>query len=76
MKKIWFVVAGLFAYGLVSLGLLGACVIHAGGNFSFQQDEKATRQETHALEISAGQTLRNSCLPGASHPLASRCSSS
>jgi DUF4097 and DUF4098 domain-containing protein YvlB len=58
MKKFLLVAAGLCLVGLVSLGILGACVIHAGRSFSFQADEKATREETHALEIAAGQTLR------------------
>lgn len=58
MKKFLLIAAGLFVLGLVSLGFLGACVISAGRSFSFSADEKATRQETHALEITAGQTLR------------------
>lgn len=58
MKKLLLIVAGVSLLALFSLGLLGACVIHAGRSFSFQPDEQATRQETHVLEISAGQTLR------------------
>ncbi|MFN0007294.1 MAG: DUF4097 family beta strand repeat-containing protein [Planctomycetota bacterium] len=58
MKKFLLIAAGLCLFGLVSLGLLGACVISAGRSFSVSADEKATRQETHPLEISAGQTLR------------------
>ena len=58
MKKLWFALAGVFVFACLSLGLLGACVIRAGRSFSYQADEKASRQETHALEISEGQTLR------------------
>lgn len=58
MKKLLLLAAGLFVFALLCLGLLGACVIHAGNRFSFSPDEQATRQETHPLEIAAGQTLR------------------
>ena len=58
MKKLLIAAAVVGAFALLSLGLLGACVIHAGKSFSFSADEKATREETHPLEISAGQTLR------------------
>lgn len=63
MKKVLFVLAGLFVFGLLSLGLVAACVVHTGQRFSLQLDEQATRAEDHPIAIASGQTLRID-LPG------------
>jgi DUF4097 and DUF4098 domain-containing protein YvlB len=59
MKKLVIVAACAVFLLLLSLGLFAACVVRTGSgvHFGFGQSEKASRQETHALELAAGKLL-------------------
>ncbi len=59
MKKLVIVAACAVFLLLLSLGLVAACVVRTGSgvHFGFGHGEKASRQETHALELAAGKLL-------------------